>query len=321
MKSLSSVAGRLLAGAALLVLLVFASCSLPRASRWSRLWPAKTGSLPSPAIEEASGIAPSRRTPGLFWLHNDSGDRPVLYAMTESGQLTGRVLVAGAAATDWEDTASFVLDGQPYLLAADVGDNQSARRLLTLYVVPEPEASKLNPREERSIKPAWTLPFVYEDGPKDCEAVAVDSVAGEILLVSKRKTPPVIYSLPLRPAADGKVLVARRKAVLGSLPKPSLIDRSLPLPTWRYRDEPTAMDISVDGKMAALLTYGEVRLYERKEGASWEETLAASPGVPLPAHELFQAEGVCFDGSGDFLYVVGEGTKQPIIRYDLRRAR
>lgn len=321
MKRLSVRPGRTVLGVAFLVLLALAGCSLPQASRWAKLWPAKTGTLPSPLVEEASGLAPSRRTVGLFWAHNDSGDRPVLYAVSEAGELKGRILVSGAEAIDWEDMASFVLDGQSYLLAADVGDNKSVRKSVTLYVVPEPELSSLNPKEERSVKPAWTIPFVFEDGPRDCEAVAVDPAAGTILLVSKRTTPPMVYALPLRPAHEGVPQVAKRVATLGALPKPSLIDRSLPLPSWRYRDEPTALDISADGRLAALLTYGEVRIYERKEGQSWPEALTSSPGIPLPAHELFQAEGVCFSDNGAYVYVVGEGAKQPIIRYDLRSAR
>lgn len=321
MRRFTALAGRPLAGAALLALVLLAGCSLAPSSRWSRLWPVKTGKLPSPAIEEASGIAPSRKTPGLFWINNDSGDRPVLYAINEAGALQGRVLLAGATAVDWEDISSFVMDGRSYLLVADVGDNRAVRDRLALYVIPEPDLSELNPKEERSVSPAWTIPFVFEDGPRDCEAVAVDTAAQEILLVSKRTTPPVVYSLPLRPASEGGPLVAKRLAALGGLPSPNLFDRSLPLPTWRYRGEPTAMDISSDGTKAALLTYGEVRLYERSGARSWSETLSASKGIPLAAHELFQAEGVCFDDSGDFLYVVGEGPRQPIVRYDLGSAR
>ena len=32
-------------------------------------------------IDEASGIAASRKNPNVLWTHNDSGDGPLLYAL------------------------------------------------------------------------------------------------------------------------------------------------------------------------------------------------------------------------------------------------
>jgi hypothetical protein len=55
-------------------------------------------------LPEASGIAASARTPGLFWAHNDSGD-PVIYALDSQGAIKDRVRVTGAAVDDWEDVA------------------------------------------------------------------------------------------------------------------------------------------------------------------------------------------------------------------------
>lgn len=35
------------------------------------------------------------------------------------------------------------------------------------------------------------------DGPRDCEAVAVDAATGQVLLISKSAFPPELFSLPL----------------------------------------------------------------------------------------------------------------------------
>ena len=43
------------------------------------------GRLDHPAIREASGIVASRRYPGIFWVHNDSGNPPALYAVRRDG--------------------------------------------------------------------------------------------------------------------------------------------------------------------------------------------------------------------------------------------
>jgi len=46
-------------------------------------------------LPEGSGVAASRRTPGRFWSHNDSGD-PVLFALDGDGRVIGRLRIAGA---------------------------------------------------------------------------------------------------------------------------------------------------------------------------------------------------------------------------------
>ena len=43
--------------------------------------PERIGTLEHPEIREASGIAASRRHPGIFWVHNDSGNPPSLFAV------------------------------------------------------------------------------------------------------------------------------------------------------------------------------------------------------------------------------------------------
>jgi hypothetical protein len=55
-------------------------------------------------LPEGSGVAASRRTPGRFWSHNDSGD-PVLFALDGDGRVIGRLRIAGAVVEDWEALA------------------------------------------------------------------------------------------------------------------------------------------------------------------------------------------------------------------------
>src|SRR5688572_7072611 len=64
----------------------------------------RVGTLP-PELTEASGIAVGRRTPGILWAHNDSGE-PMLFALDSTGGLIGRVRVPGVANEDWEDIAA-----------------------------------------------------------------------------------------------------------------------------------------------------------------------------------------------------------------------
>ena len=54
-------------------------------------------------LDEASGLAQSRTNPGVFWVHNDSGDEPRVYAVSRSGALLGSYTLSGATAIDWEE--------------------------------------------------------------------------------------------------------------------------------------------------------------------------------------------------------------------------
>ena len=44
------------------------------------------GSISS-SIPEASGIVKSRRYPGIYWVHNDSGNPPLLFAIRGDGRI------------------------------------------------------------------------------------------------------------------------------------------------------------------------------------------------------------------------------------------
>jgi hypothetical protein len=92
---------------------------------------------PLPALPEASGVTGSRRTPGLLWSHNDSGE-PVVFALDAAGVVKGRVEVAGADVTDWEDITIGPCAQGSCLYIADIGDNRRTRSQISVYRVPEP---------------------------------------------------------------------------------------------------------------------------------------------------------------------------------------
>ena len=153
----------------------------------------------APHLTEISGLAASRRTPHHWWMHNDSGDVPRLYAVDSIGAIRATVHLEGATARDWEDLASFELNGIPWLLIADVGDNQSVRNDLKLYLLPEPAIIVDAPHQELRVRSSSVVNLAFSDGPRDCEGVAVCPQTNEILLLSKRTEPPVLYTLPLHP--------------------------------------------------------------------------------------------------------------------------
>lgn len=258
-----------------------------------------------PAVREASGLAMSRRLEGWFWWINDSGSAPVLYLTGPDGGSRGNFQV-DAGNTDWEDLSSFVWKGESYLIVGDTGDNLAKRDFCTLYVLAEPDREAMGSGHGGRLKPAWTIRFRYPGGPRDCEAVAVDPVEETILLMSKRTQPPELYQLPLRPDG-GEVLTVKKLGVTNvAAPDGARVHA--------FGGQPTAMDVSADGRRAVVLTYDGVFVFDRKAGEGWAGCFARPAGM-FAQHRLVQAECVAFSKDSRSLYVASEGADPLLIHF------
>ena len=277
--------------------------------------------MPSPApiirgvmadarLAETSGLAASRVRAGALWVHNDSGHAPELHLMSTEGARLASVTLDGVRNVDWEDLAAFELDGKRYLLIADTGDNGGLRRTLELIVVEEP--SRIS--DGMRLAPAWSLRFRWPDGARDCEAVAVDPVAGEVLLVSKKRVPPELFRLALRPGGDG-VQTARRVGRLRGIAQPSAAELAQNPVYGRYRSQVTAADLSPDGRTLAVLNYQAVYLYRRDPGARWPSALSRPRRLDFTW--MPQAEALGFSLDGGSLWVAGEQRPSPLIEFPL----
>ena len=171
--------------------------------------------LANQELKESSGVACSRLNPEVFWSHNDSGDRPRLFAFNRKGEDLGVFTVNGATARDWEDMASFQRGAQSFLVVGDVGDNKAERREYTVYVVAEPATGAAAKGGRPTATVVQTLPFTYEDGPHNCESIAVVPTDATIYLVSKVGGQECkIYSFPLPAEPRPRPLVAKPVATL-----------------------------------------------------------------------------------------------------------
>jgi hypothetical protein len=268
------------------------------------------GRLQNAKINEASGIARSQRYPDVFWLANDDGPS-VLYAIDGTGKDLGRIEIKDASNRDWEDLASFTLDGVPYLVAADIGDNQGSRKDVRLYVIEEPEAG------DDKVKPEWRIEFTYPEGPRDAESIAVDVDNERVLILTKRDVPALLYAVPLQPGTK-KRINAERLGSVASLPQPSHSDLKFARQANTWHWQPTSMDIADDGTQAVVLTYGGVYLYPRSAGQGWLEALQQPPLVVSRSSNR-QAETVAFDAAGDFVYITLEQRNAPLFRLPVSR--
>src|SRR5688572_4146354 len=136
------------------------------------------GTLRHFAIAESSGLAASRRYPGVIWTHNDGGYQ-FLFAINKSGDYLGAFQVVGGNLIDWEAIAS---DGDGNLYLADTGINGMERTHVAVHRVREPNPS--NRYGNAEVNRTWYLRF--PGTREDCESFFV--MDGHGYLITKPRT-------------------------------------------------------------------------------------------------------------------------------------
>ena len=214
----------------------------------------RTGQFASPRVVESSGVAVSRAHPGVLWTHNDSGDGPYLYATDLRGSDRGFLLVAGAAAVDWEDIAlgPCPLRAGSCVYLADTGDNLEMRASVTVYAVPEPDPGAGPADTLRTTAAPAILQLRYPDGAHDVEAIYVSPRDSALYLVSKGRSGSIVVYRVARArwsARPDSIVKADRVQVLDIRPDPG---------AGRWV---TAAAIRPDGRLVAIRTYGEIYFF------------------------------------------------------------
>ena len=205
------------------------------------------GSIQNTNVKESSGLIASRATPGAYWTHNDSGDGPFIYALNAEGQPMGTWRVTGSEADDWEDISigPGPEAGKSYLYIGDIGDNDLARKEITIYRVLEPKpdatlsgSTKKNPEATES---AEKITLRYPDQKHDAEALLVHPQSGAVYIVTKEALGnPTVYEAAA-PLSTTEPITLKS---LGELKIRSLFGGVI-----------TGGSISPDGKRVALCDY------------------------------------------------------------------
>ncbi len=277
------------------------------------LAPVVIGKLEDPNIREASGLARSQQQDNVFWVINDNGAKEWVHAINPRGKRIGEFDLKKSDNVDWEDLASFSIDGKPYLLVADIGDNDARHKTRTLYVVEEPVAAK-----KEKARVAWQVDFRYPDGPRDAESVAVDIENQRALVLTKRNTPPVLYEVPLQPADDKKI-TAKWLGMITSLPPPSRRDVEFAPKTNDWHWQPVGMDISADNLAAVILTYRAVYYYTRQPDQDWFDALNTRPRR-VSLGNFRNAEAIAFGNDTRMVVVTGENKHSRLLLIDFNGA-
>ncbi|TNE51218.1 MAG: hypothetical protein EP343_03775 [Deltaproteobacteria bacterium] len=158
--------------------------------------PEQVATVGNKDLTESSGLAASRRNPGVWWSHNDSGGKPRVYAFDSTGKDLGYFTVSGATNIDWEDMAAGPCpNGKPCLFIGDIGDNGRRRSEIVLYRVLEPPVA--NVKNQGVTGPANVFTLQYPDGAHDCEALLVHPKTRDVYLFTKENNgTTTAYRLP-----------------------------------------------------------------------------------------------------------------------------
>jgi hypothetical protein len=240
-----------------------------------------------PDLPEGSGIAASRRTPGVFWAHNDSG-KPLIFALNDQGSVAGRVSVAGADVDDWEDVAVGPCPQGSCIYIGDIGDNSGKRDRITVYRAPEPSP------QDASTRPVEVFHATYPDGAHDAEALFL-TADSDLFIITKGDPGPIAlyrFPRPLRPAA-----IVRLERV--GVPATGATEAKV-----AGRDRPTSADVSHDGQWVAVRTTHVVVFYRTTDLISgrWREAFRAD----VSSLKEPRGEGITFAADGT-VYLLGEG--------------
>jgi hypothetical protein len=254
------------------------------------------GKVESDALCELSGIAASRRNPGVLYVHNDSGDAPQIYAINEKAQLLGTCHIEGATERDWEDIA--VGPGpdpdRSYVYIGDIGDNDAKRPEIVVYRLPEPKVDAVTPFGQMTIGPVEALRLVYPNKPRDAETLLVDPLTRDIYIISKRELAPRVY----------------RAAYPQSATQPVKLKQVATLPLGTF---PTGGDVAPDGRRVIVRGMFNAALWQRPVGEPLWRAFSGQPkAIPVAAEP--QGEAICFDNKGAGYFTISEG-RHPSLYY------
>jgi hypothetical protein len=232
-----------------------------------------SGPAKLPEIPETSGLAISRRNPGLLWSHNDSGNAAVLFALDAAGAVRGRVRVPRNT-RDWEDISAARCPQGDCLYIADIGDNGSERRQVTIYRVPEPAPGAAE------TAPPDVFNATYVDGPHNAEALFV--VDADLFIVTKDRA-GFVYRATITPTGSRQLTFQR----VGQLGIAMVTDA----------------ETSRDGTYVVVRTIDDVVLFRTADLI--RGTYTPSFRMRIDGLREPQGEGVALDG--DMLYLSSEG--------------
>jgi hypothetical protein len=236
------------------------------------------GRLDVRLVPEASGIVKSRRHSGIFWVHNDSGNPPLLFAIRADGKIV-RQFRLDVPNIDWEDIA---IDDQGHLYVGDIGNNLGALPVRAIYRIDEPDPAL---PAQRPLAASAVSRYVLPRGNR-FDAESLDYDQGNAIVIAKYLDgrEAELFSVPFDPTSR-----------LSQSAPPRSIGRLA-----GFIEPATGSDLDGDRTHLAVCSSTVTRIYRRDDVQKPDWKLIGE--VRYPAAPI---EGICWDGRD--LVLVAEG--------------
>ena len=237
-------------------------------------------------LVEASGLVASVNNLDHYWTHNDSGNPAEIFLIDSKADIKLTCKFTNLKNRDWEDIAigAGPKEGVTYVYVGDIGDNRAEYPVKFIYRFEEPIFAG---QTELIISDYDTLIVKLPDGVRDSEALTIDPISNDMLLISKREDSVRVYQLNYMDQKD--TLLAERIAVL------SLHNIN-------------AADISANGTEVLMKDYDRIYYWERAGNESMSELLIKKP-IRLPYTNGPQDEAIAWKRDGTGFFTLGETVK------------
>ena len=234
-------------------------------------------------LEEASGLVASVANPGYLWTHNDSGNPAEIFLLDQKADIAMTVLLKGITNRDFEDISlgPGPEAGKKYIYLGDIGDNLAVFPEKIIYRFEEPVLDKI---KEVEIDVFDTLVVKLSDQIRDTEALMVDPVSKELIIISKREDSVRVYHTPVPLNSDTTEL-----------------QYAFTLPFHKI----VAADISLDGNEVLLKDYEHIYYWKKKNTETILELLQTS-FTELTYKQEPQGEAVCWATDASGFYTLSE---------------
>lgn len=193
------------------------------------------GSLPE-EVDESSGLQYDAKN-DHFISHNDSGGEPKLFFHDKVGGLKSQIGLDGISNKDWEE---ITMDSEGTLYVGDFGNNRQNRKDLCIYKVQNETVSKIEFAFENQMEFPSSKPIF------DCEAFFWHKDSLYLFTKSWEKKSKLTQIYSVSDQAGSYSLA--------------------PIDSLRIPTSVTGADISKDGSIFALQTYGKVLFFGIENG-------------------------------------------------------
>jgi hypothetical protein len=227
-------------------------------------------------ITESSGLAFSKHWLDTCYTMNDEAGR-LFTVQPSTGKTIGTFTLSGVTLKDPEAIRLNQATGK--LWVGDIGDNTASRSSVAIYVLPEPGPGN-------HTVTAAKFPIKYSDGPRNAEALLIDSSTSTGFIISKESKAHVYQ-------VDAANKIARRITIIGAA----------------YVSDAT---FTLSNRYALIRRKGkdDVQIWDR----NWK--LVKTLSVP----HVTKGESITMDPDGAHFWIGSEGANSPLYRVPLERA-